>query len=76
MQEWELQKIQENQNQNIAASNAAYENKAKLSAQEFQQKMELERAKFEYETFLTEKQGEIKIIESNNTQQSKIQIEE
>lgn len=76
MQEWELQKIQENQNQNILASNVSYENKAKLSAQEFQQKMELERAKFEYETFLTEKQGEIKIIESNNRENNKIQLEE
>lgn len=76
MQQFELDKIRENQNQNIAASNAAYENKAKLSAQEFQQKMELENIKFQNESFLTQKQGEIKIIESNNTRDYKFQIEE
>lgn len=76
MQQFELDKIKENQNQNILASNVAYENKAKLSEQEFQQKMQLEDKKFEHETFLTQKQGEIKIIESNNTREAKFQIEE
>ena len=39
MQDFELRKIQENQNQNVQASMVAYENKAKLSAQEHQQKI-------------------------------------
>ena len=76
MQEWELNKIKENQNQNIMASNAAYENKSRLSAQEHQQKIELEQLKFQNEAFLTQKQGEIKIIETNNKSEEKFQLEE
>lgn len=76
MQDWELKKLNETQNQNILASNAAYENKAKLSTQEHQQKMELEEKKFQQQAFILEKEGEIKIIESNNTREAKMQIEE
>ena len=75
MQEWEMKKLGETQNQNILASNAAYENKAKLSAQEHQQRLELERTKFDYESFLTQKNGEIKIIETNNNKETKFQVE-
>ncbi|MDR2205817.1 MAG: hypothetical protein LBE36_06655 [Flavobacteriaceae bacterium] len=76
MQDFELQKIQENQNQNIVASNVAYENKAKLLAQEHQQRIELEKTKFEFNSFILQKEGEIKIIESNNSRDTKIQIEQ
>ncbi|MDY3443417.1 hypothetical protein PG616_00965 [Riemerella anatipestifer] len=76
MQDWELKKLSENQNQNILASNAAYENKSKLSMQEHQQKMELEEKKFQQQVFILGKEGEIKIIESNNTKDAKFQIEE
>ena len=76
MQDFELRKIQENQNQNVQASMVAYENKAKLSAQEHQQKIILENQKTENEAFLLMKQGEIKILESANARESKMQIEE
>lgn len=76
MQDHELSKIRENQNANIEAANVSYENKSKLSMQEHQQKIELENLKFQNETFLVQKQGEIKIIESNNRENSKYQLED
>ena len=75
MQEFEMQKIQETQSASVQASNVAYENKMKLSAQEHQQKMELERLHFQNEAFLLQKQGEIKIMESENIRNYKSEIE-
>lgn len=61
MQQFEMSKQREASNANIEAANVSYQNKAKLSEQEHIQKMELETMKFNNQTFLLQKDGEIKL---------------
>jgi len=71
-EQYELDKAQQSQNANIEASNVAYQNKAKLSEQEHQQKLQLEQYKFNNESFLLQKDGEIKINTTNITANAKV----
>ena len=75
-QDFELKKQSQNQNQNIEAVKASYEKDAKLSKQEHIQRLERERIEFEHRMLELQKQGEIKIIESNNSRDTKFQLEE
>jgi len=72
MEQFEINKVKEASNANIEASNAAYENKAKLSQQEHEQKLQLEQYKFNNETFLLQKDGEIKINVANVSANAKV----
>lgn len=75
-QDYELKKQSQNQNQNIEAVKASYEKDAKLSEQDHIQRLERENIEFEHRMLELQKQGEIKIIESNNARDAKFQIEE
>lgn len=75
-QDFELQKQSQNQNQNIEAVKASYEKDAKLSEQDHIQRLERERIEFEHRMLELQKQGEIKILESNNSRDTKFQLEE
>lgn len=72
MQQFELQKQTVASNANIEASNVAAANKSKLLAQEHQQKMELEEKKFQQNAFLLQKDGEIKLEQTNIQSNSKL----
>lgn len=72
MQQFELEKQTVASNANIEASNVAAANKSKLLAQEHQQKMELEEKKFQQNAFLLQKEGEIKLEQTNIQSNSKL----
>ena len=75
-QDFEMQKMQENQNQNVVSAQVAAEEKRKTLELEYSLKSQLEKTKFENDYMLLQKQGEIKIIESNNSRDTKFQLEE
>ena len=75
-QDFEMQKMQENQNQNVVSAQVAGEIKQKTLELEYSLKSQLEKTKFENDYMLLQKQGEIKILETSNANQTKMQLEE
>ena len=75
-QDFEMQKMQENQNQNVVSAQVAAEEKRKTLELEYSLKSQLEKTKFENDYMLLQKQGEIKIMETANANQTKMQLEE
>lgn len=68
----ELNKIKENQNQNILAAQASGEQNRQTLQLDHQLRMERDRVKFEQDAFLLQKNGEIKIAEANVQGEAKI----
>ena len=75
-QDFEMQKMQENQNQNVVSAQVAADEKRKTLELEYSLKSQLEKTKFENDYMLLQKEGEIKILESNNSRDTKFQLEE
>lgn len=71
-QAFELDKIKENQNQNILAAQASGEQNRQTLQLDHQLRMERDRVKFEQETFLLEQNGIIKINEAKIQADAKV----
>lgn len=75
-QDYEMQKSQQMQNGNIAATQAAGEMKLQLEQLTHKNKMERENASFQQQAFLLQKEWEAKLQEASINSQAKFNLEE
>lgn len=76
MNDFELQKIRENQSVTITSTQVANEEKRKTQQQEYELRAQEKALEFEREAFLLQKQGEIKIQEASLRENNKQALEE